>query len=56
MDTVYWLGVFPWFPKEDMAWSRRCIGVWGVIITHIYSAKARVKSRRGVLEIQFLGA
>jgi hypothetical protein len=51
MDTIYWLGVFPWFPKEDMAWSRRCIGIWSVTITHVYSAKTRVESRGGALEI-----
>jgi hypothetical protein len=45
MDTLYWLEMFPWFPKKDIAGSRGYIGDWGVTITHVYSAKARVKSR-----------
>jgi hypothetical protein len=51
MKTIYWLGVFPWFPKENMTGSRGCVRVGSVTITHVYSAKARVKSRRGALEI-----
>jgi hypothetical protein len=43
MDTVYWLGVFSWFPEKDMTWSRRRIRVWSVAITHVYPAKTRVK-------------
>jgi hypothetical protein len=27
MKTIYWLGVFSWFLKKDMSWSRRCVGV-----------------------------
>jgi hypothetical protein len=51
METVYWLGVLSWFPKEDMSWSRRCIGVWSVTITYIYPAEARIKGGQGTLKI-----
>jgi hypothetical protein len=37
--------MFPQFPKEDIAGSRRCIGDQGVIITHIYPTEAGVKGR-----------
>jgi hypothetical protein len=45
MKTVDWLGVFSWFPKEDVTWSRGYIGVWSVTITHVYPTDARVKGR-----------
>ena len=51
VNTVYWLGVFPRFPKKDMSWSGGCIRVWSVAVTHVYSAKARIKGRRSALEI-----
>jgi hypothetical protein len=45
METIYWLGVFLWFPEEDMTGSRGCIRVWSITIAHIYSTEARVKGR-----------
>jgi hypothetical protein len=44
MNSFYWLEIFLWFPKKDVTRSRGCIGDWGVTITHIYSAKARIES------------
>jgi hypothetical protein len=45
VDPFYWLEKFSWFPKENVTRSRGRIGDWGVAVTHIYSAKTRVKSR-----------
>jgi hypothetical protein len=45
INFFYWLGMFLWFPKKDIAGSRGCIGDWGVTVTHIYPTEARVKSR-----------
>jgi hypothetical protein len=44
MDSFYWLGMFLWFLKKDMAGSGGYVRVWSVTKTHVYSTKARVKS------------
>jgi hypothetical protein len=51
MKAFYRLGMFPRLPKEDMTWSGGCIGVWSVIITHVYSTEARIESGQGALKI-----
>jgi hypothetical protein len=45
MNSFYWLGMFLWFPKEDMARSRGYIGDWGITVTYVYSTEARIESR-----------